>query len=146
MPPAYTFVGDGEPFYQETLEFVKHLKETGVENYGKNKNLNQGGQLSSGIPISYHDVILNVKGYAGNEPVTIKYTNCGAMRSKEIKLEPGEKIDSQFEIEDLIKTKFDIAFTIKTEDTGFNIDIEITGRSYGYEEIGRFINEYILVK
>lgn len=31
LPPAYTFVGDGEPFYQETLDFVKNLKKAGVE-------------------------------------------------------------------------------------------------------------------
>ena len=31
LPPAYTFVGDGEPFYSETLTFVKNLQEAGVE-------------------------------------------------------------------------------------------------------------------
>lgn len=31
LPPAYTFVGDGEPFYQETLDFVDNLKKAGVE-------------------------------------------------------------------------------------------------------------------
>ena len=31
LPPAYTFVGDGEPFYAETLDFVRHLQEAGVE-------------------------------------------------------------------------------------------------------------------
>lgn len=31
LPPAYTFVGDGEPFYQETLDFVGNLKKAGVE-------------------------------------------------------------------------------------------------------------------
>ena len=31
LPPCYTFVGDGEPFYDETLQFVEHLKEAGVE-------------------------------------------------------------------------------------------------------------------
>ncbi len=31
LPPCYTFVADGEPFYCETLEYVKHLKEAGVE-------------------------------------------------------------------------------------------------------------------
>ncbi len=31
LPPCYTFVGDGEPFYQETLDYVRHLRETGVE-------------------------------------------------------------------------------------------------------------------
>ncbi len=31
LPPAYTFVGDGEPFYQETLDFVVNLKGAGVE-------------------------------------------------------------------------------------------------------------------
>ncbi len=30
LPPAYTFVGDGEPFYAETLEYVRRLKEAGV--------------------------------------------------------------------------------------------------------------------
>lgn len=31
LPPAYTFVGDGEPFYRETLEFIENLKKAGVE-------------------------------------------------------------------------------------------------------------------
>lgn len=31
LPPAYTFVGDGEPFYAETLEYVRKLKEAGIE-------------------------------------------------------------------------------------------------------------------
>ena len=31
LPPCYTFVGDGEPFYAETLEYVKNLREAGVE-------------------------------------------------------------------------------------------------------------------
>ena len=30
LPPAYTFVGKGEPFYCETLEYVRLLKEAGV--------------------------------------------------------------------------------------------------------------------
>ena len=30
LPPAYTFVGNGEPFYAETLEYVRKLKEAGV--------------------------------------------------------------------------------------------------------------------
>lgn len=30
LPPAYTFVGDREPFYCETLEYIEHLKEAGV--------------------------------------------------------------------------------------------------------------------
>jgi acetyl esterase/lipase len=30
MPPCYTFVGDGEPFYSETLDYVRRLKESGV--------------------------------------------------------------------------------------------------------------------
>jgi len=30
LPPAYTFVGDIEPFYCETLEFVRQLDEAGV--------------------------------------------------------------------------------------------------------------------
>ena len=30
LPPAYTFVGDGEPFYAETLAYVRNLKEAGV--------------------------------------------------------------------------------------------------------------------
>ena len=30
LPPCYTYVGDIEPFYAETLEYVKHLKEAGV--------------------------------------------------------------------------------------------------------------------
>ena len=30
LPPCYTFVGDGEPFYCETLEYVNQLKKAGV--------------------------------------------------------------------------------------------------------------------
>ena len=31
LPPAYTFVGNGEPFYEETLAFIRKLKEAGIE-------------------------------------------------------------------------------------------------------------------
>ena len=31
LPPAYTFVGDGEPFYAETCTFIENLKRAGVE-------------------------------------------------------------------------------------------------------------------
>lgn len=31
LPPAYTFVGDIEPFYQETLDYIKNLQKAGVE-------------------------------------------------------------------------------------------------------------------
>ncbi len=31
LPPCYTFVGDGEPFYAETLAYVEQLKRAGVE-------------------------------------------------------------------------------------------------------------------
>ena len=31
LPPCYTFVGDGEPFYTETLDYVKNLQSAGVE-------------------------------------------------------------------------------------------------------------------
>ena len=31
LPPCYTFVGDGEPFYSETLTFVQNLRNAGVE-------------------------------------------------------------------------------------------------------------------
>lgn len=30
LPPAYTFVGDGEPFYCETLTYIENLKKAGV--------------------------------------------------------------------------------------------------------------------
>ena len=30
LPPAVTFVGDGEPFYAETLAFVRNLKDAGI--------------------------------------------------------------------------------------------------------------------
>ena len=30
LPAAYTFVGDGEPFYAETLEYVENLRRAGV--------------------------------------------------------------------------------------------------------------------
>ena len=31
LPPCYTFVGDGEPFFVETLQYVEMLKASGVE-------------------------------------------------------------------------------------------------------------------
>lgn len=31
LPPCYTFVGDGEPFYDETLQFIKNLRDAGIE-------------------------------------------------------------------------------------------------------------------
>lgn len=31
LPPCYTFVGDGEPFYAETLTYVENLRSAGVE-------------------------------------------------------------------------------------------------------------------
>ena len=31
LPPAYTFVGTGEPFYAETLEYIRKLREAGVK-------------------------------------------------------------------------------------------------------------------
>lgn len=31
MPPCYTFVGDIEPFYRETVDYVQRLKDAGVE-------------------------------------------------------------------------------------------------------------------
>ena len=31
LPPCYTFVGDGEPFYCETLKYVADLKSAGVD-------------------------------------------------------------------------------------------------------------------
>jgi acetyl esterase/lipase len=30
LPPAYTFVGDAEPFYCETLDYIKELRKAGV--------------------------------------------------------------------------------------------------------------------
>lgn len=30
LPPAYTFVGDGEPFYRETMTYIENLKQAGV--------------------------------------------------------------------------------------------------------------------
>ena len=30
LPPAYSFVGDGEPFYAETLEYIRRLKDCGI--------------------------------------------------------------------------------------------------------------------
>ena len=30
LPPCYTFVGDIEPFYDETLTYVRHLQEAGI--------------------------------------------------------------------------------------------------------------------
>ena len=31
LPPAYTFVGDGEPFYAETMDYIGHLKAEGIQ-------------------------------------------------------------------------------------------------------------------
>ena len=31
LPPAYTFVSDGEPFYAETLAFIHNLKDAGIK-------------------------------------------------------------------------------------------------------------------
>ncbi len=31
LPPCYTFVGDGEPFYTETLDYVSALRSAGVD-------------------------------------------------------------------------------------------------------------------
>ncbi len=31
LPPAYTFVGDGEPFYCETCTYIENLQKAGVE-------------------------------------------------------------------------------------------------------------------
>lgn len=31
LPPCYTFVGDGEPFYAETLAYVENLRKAGVK-------------------------------------------------------------------------------------------------------------------
>ncbi len=31
LPPCYTFVGDGEPFYSETLTYIDALKKAGIE-------------------------------------------------------------------------------------------------------------------
>ena len=31
LPPAYTFVGTGEPFYCETLTYIENLKKAGIE-------------------------------------------------------------------------------------------------------------------
>ena len=31
LPPAYTFVGNGEPFYSETCTYIEHLKAAGIE-------------------------------------------------------------------------------------------------------------------
>ena len=30
LPPAYTFVGDGEPFYAETVQYIENLKAYGI--------------------------------------------------------------------------------------------------------------------
>ena len=31
LPPCYTFVGDIEPFYCETVDYVRHLRDAGIE-------------------------------------------------------------------------------------------------------------------
>lgn len=30
LPPAYTFVGDGELFYAETVQYIENLKKSGI--------------------------------------------------------------------------------------------------------------------
>mgnify|MGYP000009614142 FL=1 len=30
LPPAYTFVGDGEPFYAKTVRYIENLKKCGI--------------------------------------------------------------------------------------------------------------------
>ena len=30
LPPAYSFVGEGEPFLQETKDYIRHLQEAGI--------------------------------------------------------------------------------------------------------------------
>ena len=30
LPPAYSFVGDGEPFYAETINYFEHLRDAGI--------------------------------------------------------------------------------------------------------------------
>ena len=30
LPPAYTYIGDGDPFYSETVTYVENLKRAGV--------------------------------------------------------------------------------------------------------------------
>ena len=30
MPPCYTFIGDIEPFYDETMTYVRNLQEAGI--------------------------------------------------------------------------------------------------------------------
>ena len=30
LPPAYSFVGDGEPFYAETVSYFEHLRNAGI--------------------------------------------------------------------------------------------------------------------
>ena len=30
LPPAYSFVGDGEPFYAETVSYFEHLRDAGI--------------------------------------------------------------------------------------------------------------------
>ena len=30
LPPAYTFVGNGEPFFEETRIYIENLKKNGI--------------------------------------------------------------------------------------------------------------------
>ena len=30
LSPSYTFVGDGEPFYAETVQYIENLKKSGI--------------------------------------------------------------------------------------------------------------------
>ena len=53
-PPAYTFVGDGEPFYSETVEYIDKLNEAGI--YAKidiyQTNMHAFDMMRPKLPIS----------------------------------------------------------------------------------------------
>ena len=54
LPPAYTFVGDGEPFYAETLEYIRCLQEAGIEAKADiyHSNMHAFDMLRSALPES----------------------------------------------------------------------------------------------
>ena len=54
LPSAYTFVGDGEPFYAETLEYIRCLQEAGIEAKADvyHSNMHAFDMLRSALPES----------------------------------------------------------------------------------------------
>lgn len=54
LPPAYTFVGDGEPFYAETRDYIRNLREAGIraEMDVYKSNMHAFDMLKPELPVS----------------------------------------------------------------------------------------------